>query len=389
MADKVMRMKDINQQQVKPNAVTGLIGRSVQRKCAHCEEEEKKKLMRKENGSVANDAVPSSFASSLQASKTGGNTLPSRTRNSMENAFGVDFSGVRIHTGNEAAGMSRRINARAFTYGQDIYFNEGEYSTNTAQGRKLLAHELTHVVQQGGTQQRDIQRAVSSHSHCAANTNNSPANPLEVIAQANDRAVLMALGASHLLFVDSLFMQDVHFGSSGILNMYRRRFGDPTQVTSHRGVTSFKNRFNGTSHNTLIKAQASEMQFLSARAKRVSEFLNGPIRFTCAGTGSFTVGNCATGHCGTSAGMASCPDSSGRQIAVCQNFWAGFPSIDQKAIGMIHEAMHMLFHLHTDFDTTPAGSFAQRRIEPECYASLIADVYGVVPQDPSCPQLPI
>src|SRR5690349_1518677 len=81
MADKVMRMAGASQQQATPHAVTGLIGRSVQRKCAHCEEEEKeKKLMRKETPGAGGTTVSSSFSASLQASKTGGQALPVSTR---------------------------------------------------------------------------------------------------------------------------------------------------------------------------------------------------------------------------------------------------------------------------------------------------------------------
>ena len=388
MADRVMRMKASDSNSLaKP--VTGLIGRSVQRKCAHCEEEEKqKKLMRKETGGAGGTTVSSSFAASLQASKAGGAALPANTKSQMENAFGADFSGVKIHAGNEAAAMSNSINAKAFTYGNDIYFNHGEYATGTGQGQKLLAHELTHVVQQTGTHQQvgNIQRSIGSRSSCAANTNNSPADPIDVLRQANDRAVLMALGASHLLFSDSLFMQDAHFGSSGILNMYRSRFGDPTEVPGRRGAASrFRNRFNNTLHNTLILAQASEMQFLSDRSKRISDFLNGSIHFICTGTRHTTIGNCDH-HCNAGNGLASCSSEHGREIAVCPDYWNGFPSIDQKAIGMIHEILHMLFHFSSDFDTTPfANTPGRRRIEPECYASLVADIYGIVPVDPSCP----
>lgn len=310
----------------------------------------------------------------------------------MENAFSADFSKVKIHTGSQSAEMNKGIYAKAFTYGNDIYFNEGAYAVHSGPGKNLLAHELTHVLQQNDPQQNSpaIQRAPSASSTCAANTNGSPADPLAVITQANDRAVLMAIGTSHLLFSDSLFMQDATFGSSGILNMYRRRFGDPAPVTSRRGPTRFRDRFGSSMHDTLLLAQAAEMQFLSNRSQRISEFLDGSIDFTCAGTERYRVGNCATGRCGTTAVMGSCPDRSGRDIAVCQNFWTGFPSIDQKAIGMIHEAMHMLFHLRRDFDTSPyADTTARRRIEPECYASLIADIYNIAPLDPSCPQLAI
>ena len=88
--------------------------------------------------------------SSLMSSKGSGSPLPSATREQMESSFGADFSNVRIHTGSNAVGMSKDLHAQAFTHGNDIYFNSGRYDTNSASGKHLLAHELTHTLQQGG-----------------------------------------------------------------------------------------------------------------------------------------------------------------------------------------------------------------------------------------------
>ena len=89
------------------------------------------------------------FETSLSASKGGGSALPDTTRQFMEKRFQADFSSVRIHTGTQAEQMSSAIRAQAFTHGDDIYFNSGTYAPGTAEGSRLLAHELTHTVQQG------------------------------------------------------------------------------------------------------------------------------------------------------------------------------------------------------------------------------------------------
>lgn len=68
----------------------------------------------------------------------------------MEPRFEYDFSRVRVHTGAKAAESARAVNALAFTVGSDIVFGDGLYAPDTASGRKILTHELTHVVQQGG-----------------------------------------------------------------------------------------------------------------------------------------------------------------------------------------------------------------------------------------------
>ena len=75
--------------------------------------------------------------------------MPGSTKSFMESRFGTDFSDVRIHTGDYATQMSGELNAQAFTVGSDIYFNRGKYSPESDHGRHLLAHELTHTIQQG------------------------------------------------------------------------------------------------------------------------------------------------------------------------------------------------------------------------------------------------
>lgn len=83
-----------------------------------------------------------------------GEPLPEATKNEMQQQLQADFSAVRIHNSGEAAALAAGINARAFTVGNDIFFAAGEYAPDSAEGRKLLAHELTHVVQQQSGVQR-------------------------------------------------------------------------------------------------------------------------------------------------------------------------------------------------------------------------------------------
>jgi len=68
----------------------------------------------------------------------------------MDSAFNADFSGIRVHSNSEAGALNRELNARAFTTGRDIFFREGEYNPGSTSGKELIAHELTHVVQQNG-----------------------------------------------------------------------------------------------------------------------------------------------------------------------------------------------------------------------------------------------
>ena len=85
----------------------------------------------------------------LEANRGGGSPLPNETRAFMEPRFKADFSAVRVHADGQAADLSRSVQAQAFAHGNDIYFNEGKFSPGTDAGKQLLAHELTHTIQQG------------------------------------------------------------------------------------------------------------------------------------------------------------------------------------------------------------------------------------------------
>ncbi|NJR62821.1 MAG: DUF4157 domain-containing protein [Cyanobacteria bacterium CRU_2_1] len=90
----------------------------------------------------------SPLVSQLQQTQGRGNPLPRKTRSAMESAFGRDLSDVQIHTDRESVQMNRELNAQAFTHGKDIYFNQGKFDPESSMGKHLLAHELTHVMQQ-------------------------------------------------------------------------------------------------------------------------------------------------------------------------------------------------------------------------------------------------
>jgi hypothetical protein len=94
--------------------------------------------------------ISSELSDKITSSQGGGSNLDGGTQSFMQNRFGADFSRVKIHTDGEAVQMNRELSAKAFTVGNDIYFNEGQYKPNSESGRHLLAHELTHVQQQAG-----------------------------------------------------------------------------------------------------------------------------------------------------------------------------------------------------------------------------------------------
>ncbi|CAN91726.1 hypothetical protein sce1568 [Sorangium cellulosum So ce56] len=140
VAEKVMRMEEPTQ--------VGLLPTAIQRKCAECaEEDDEKPFQTKPMLSADADAAPDVGAA---ARVTGsGQPLTNEQRAFFEPRFAADFSRVRIHTDLSADAAARRVGAYAFTRGSDIVFRGDQYRPHTYAGRQLLAHELTHVVQQG------------------------------------------------------------------------------------------------------------------------------------------------------------------------------------------------------------------------------------------------
>jgi hypothetical protein len=139
VADKVMRMPEKN---------------FVQCKCAECEEEEKvhRKPLASYIQKMGNDSeitASERVTQQINSAKGSGTVLDTGTKSFMESRFGTDFSGVKIHTGDYAVQMSEELNAQAFTVDNDVYFNNGKYNPNSDSGKHLLAHELTHTIQQG------------------------------------------------------------------------------------------------------------------------------------------------------------------------------------------------------------------------------------------------
>lgn len=143
----------------------------VQRKCEECEKENKKmqrqtdknedkKITKKEDAPAV--ATSSNYVSTYINSINGkGESLPKHQQHFFGSRMGYDFGNVKIHTGKEAADSTRDVNAKAYTIGNNIVFNHGQYNTGSAEGKKLLAHELTHVMQQHRGNTLNLQRAVN------------------------------------------------------------------------------------------------------------------------------------------------------------------------------------------------------------------------------------
>lgn len=96
------------------------------------------------------EAPPSAISAIHQLQQSGGSLLDPELRKLFERRTDEDFGAVRVHTGKAAAGVAKELGAKAFTVGRDVVFGEGHYRPGTTEGKRLIAHELTHVLQQTG-----------------------------------------------------------------------------------------------------------------------------------------------------------------------------------------------------------------------------------------------
>jgi hypothetical protein len=99
-------------------------------------------------GSGGSFELDDETAGRINQSRGGGQVLDSSLQVQMSESLGHDMSGVRVHTSAESDDLNRQLGAKAFTTGQDVFFREGAYDPHSSNGRELIAHELTHVVQQ-------------------------------------------------------------------------------------------------------------------------------------------------------------------------------------------------------------------------------------------------
>ncbi|MFL6201387.1 MAG: DUF4157 domain-containing protein [Thermoanaerobaculia bacterium] len=194
VADQVMRMPEPG----------------VQRMCSECEEEREKAgattsemvgELKAKAESGRTPRVPEGFQQRYQTLQGGGRALSPSERGFFEPRFAHDFGNVRLHTGPDAAELARSVQARAFTLGSSVVFGAGQYTPDSDGGRRLLAHELTHVVQQGGKGGGRVQRVVD---FAAGFTNISLT-----------RGAAATIGGSNFNYNDANFTADVTITATG------------------------------------------------------------------------------------------------------------------------------------------------------------------------------
>ena len=223
-------------------------------------EEEKELQM-----SAAADANPgdnSNLESNLNNSKGGGSSFSGPVKNEMESGFGADFSSVKIHNDSNAVQMNKELGSQAFASGNDIYFNEGKYNPNSTDGKHLLAHELTHTVQQGASsvQCKMIQKTPTPPS-AAAGSATRPPTGVTPVEESNGEFSYTKDGFVYRINTTSKQLALPNISISEFKARNRRLFTKPLNVPAGARDTDQTGNWNtGTEAqaNRLLEAKISE-----------------------------------------------------------------------------------------------------------------------------------
>ena len=234
VADQVMRMP-------APEVATTPTPQQVSRMGSEWQEEEK---LQKKEAVPAAPTLSEAPASVHAALRSPGEPLDAATRGYFEPRFGRDFSSVRVHTDAAAAQSARDVNAQAYTVGHTIAFDSGQFAPGSHEGRRLLAHELTHALQQGASAIR--QSAMSDGIHMAAAGHGAidqsegrvqrftePGHKL--IGDAAFGTELLSLGEVKMSYGDAVALGD-YFGS---FDHIRRLAGKEGKERNTKGVLRY------------------------------------------------------------------------------------------------------------------------------------------------------
>ena len=149
----LQRQEDEEDIQLKPH-LQRQEDEELQAKSLVQRQEEEEEIQTNRDPISAGGELNGDVETAVTQAKSSGLPMADNVRKPMENAFNVDFSHIKIHTGGQSDTINRSLSARAFTSGQDIFFRNGEYNPGNTGGQELIAHELTHTIQQGATTQR-------------------------------------------------------------------------------------------------------------------------------------------------------------------------------------------------------------------------------------------
>lgn len=369
VADQVMRMPEPTVQRKCAACVGG-------GPCPKCEAEQSGTLHRKADATSGPSA--SSDAAGLTSHLGHGKPLDPGTRAFFEPRFGHDFSHVRVHTDTTAAESARAVNASAYTVGRDMVFARGHYAPQTEHGQQLVAHELSHVVQQGhhasrsssGVLQRKVRpENVTCRERGVEEFNLTGDEAVAAIQAADEEAIQLALGAESFLREQLSLARQGQRDPLTIVQEQDPR--DPRRPESEAASTEFDDilqeelglTLTNPAHFPLIQQQIN-------RFKRVRETLeSGYLRYMCLGSGTVSLVGCASGApCeGDRASGFSCPGN--RLVGLCRPFW-----FDEfaRARTILHESFHIWFTMARHAPN------ALKRADASCFESFALRVAGKI-----------
>lgn len=390
VADQVIRSSDPliqrqieqeeNEEAFQTKPIADQITPLVQRQIEPEDEEEQEDLIQSKTGIGQPSQINQNTAFKIQGLKGRGKPLDSATRIFMEPHFGSDFSQVRIHTDDHANDLARSINARAFTIGCNVVFGPGEYAPGLNEGKKLLAHELTHVVQQNSKQDmgaRNISPQVTPRVQRAVRflSCQNPTGRVREIVGDNPMDTLQAADTRAIQLLDNT-IGELEYTQAQI-----RRGEPPLWPTISDAVgMGLQNRFGLNPHDreiwTTTRRQTRggnpTITLLIFRLRHTREALaSGSIRYGClerppcppmSTPGTVVLGPFAF------------TDSGEYRVYLCERFW-NHPEFgtDERSLTLIHEAFHVYF----------VGIDSGRNMwNANCIDYFVADSNGVtIPED--------
>ncbi|BAY79287.1 hypothetical protein NIES25_57710 (plasmid) [Nostoc linckia NIES-25] len=228
---------------------------TLQRESAPEEEEEEEELQMSsmvQRQTKAGMAASPNLEASINQAKGKGQPMADDIRFQMEQAFGADFSGVKVHTDSQSDELNQSIQARAFTTGEDVFFRQGEYNPGSRGGQELLAHELTHVVQQNGA----IQPKLSPEIACVQQALNSTSNFVQMAPIGGAPHNYTARNSSATFIADHLATD---------------------RASAEEATLNRANNGRGTTNTVLIETDANIKQLVLAADYDQAEHINGPV----------------------------------------------------------------------------------------------------------------
>jgi hypothetical protein len=289
-----------------------------------------------------------------------GQRLDANSRAFFEPRFGVDFSHVRIHADRTAGDVADRLGAHAFTVGTHIAFGHGRHDPGSVEGRHLLAHELTHVVQQGGGSD-DIGAAGDAQVQRLVRTS-SVTCPAAATGIANPHTGGADRRASSLL--DHAITRITNAQAARVATP-----GDPDVVAVGNALHTVFHFDAANAATWTTPAPEVRLPVILRRLQAAKSYIDSVVfTVTCIPNGGagHTIPGCANGVCGAGTEAFSC-HANPLELVLCPDFWAR--GADQRGRVWMHEVMHITFQFIDDWGQPNVHN-------AHCYAQFVALLNG-------------